>query len=287
MKLGAHESASGGPHRAIERAVADGCEAVQLFTKNNNRWKQRAWTDAEVELFRAASAEHPDLGLVAHSAYLINLCSATDAVCEKSRAALADEMTRCQQLGISSLVMHPGAPGATRNEWDGVSEVAVAIDAVFDEFGADFPDVRLLLENTAGQGSNLGWRYEHLRDVLALLRYVDRVGVCFDTCHAFAAGYDFRDQASYDAHWEHFDEVVGVALVEAFHLNDSKRELGSRVDRHEHPGDGEIGIEAFRLLVNDVRFAGVPALLETPPMDEDADGGYAENVAILKALREG
>ena len=286
MRLGAHESASGGPARAIERGAQDGCEAIQLFTKNNNRWKQRDWTADEVEAFREQARANPQIALLAHSSYLINLCSASPEICDKSRGGLADEMSRCQALGIPALVMHPGSPGTDANEWDAVGDIALAIDRTFDEFGTGFGDVTLLLENTAGQGSNLGWRYEHLRDILALTRYRDRVAVCFDTCHAFAAGYDFTDEASYAAHWSEFDDVVGLSLIRAFHLNDSKKEFGSRVDRHDHPGAGFIGLEPFRWLVNDARFGDIPGIVETPKLDPESDSGYRKNVEALRALRQ-
>lgn len=284
MLIGAHQSAAGGPHRAIERAVADACESVQLFTKNNNRWKQRQWTDEEAERFRteAASAQIP---VIAHAAYLINLCSATPQVREKSVAGLADELSRCQQLGVGALVFHPGAPGAKRSEAIGIAQIAENLDRLFDEHGDRFRDVMLLIENTAGQGSNLGWRFEHLRDILAATRYSSRLGICYDTCHAFAAGYDFKTRELYDAHWAEFHELIGLPRLHAFHLNDSKKECGSRVDRHDHPGEGLIGGSLFEWLVNDLRFSNLPAVLETPPMDEESDSGYAENIAILKALR--
>lgn len=285
MLIGAHESAAGGPHRAIERAAADGCEAVALFVKNQHRWVQRAWDDAEVEAFRAAAAAHP-MEIVAHAAYLINLCSPKDDVVDRSIAGLADELGRCQALGIESLVFHPGAPGAGVEDAVGITMIAESLDRLYEEHGAEFPDVTLLLENTAGQGSNLGWRLEHLRDILGATRYAARLGVCYDTCHAFAAGYPFQSREAYDAHWAEFHDVVGLDRLRAFHLNDSKKECGSRVDRHDHPGEGLIGLEPFRWLVNDPRFSNVPGVVETPPMDEKSDSGWARNVAILKALRE-
>lgn len=284
MLLGAHESAAGGPHRALERAAADGCEAVALFVKNQHRWQQRAWTDEEVEKYHVA-AEAYDIEAVAHAAYLINLCSPTASVVEKSIAALADELGRCQVLGVPSLVFHPGSPGAGGSEVDGVAEIGRSLDRLFEEHGADFEDVTLLLENTAGQGANLGWRFEHLRDMLGQTRYAARMGVCYDTCHAYAAGYDYTTPELYAAHWAEFHEVIGLGRLRAFHINDSKKELGSRVDRHDHPGEGLIGIEPFRWLVNDPRFQNIPALLETPPMDESADGGYRPNLERLFALR--
>ena len=284
MLIGAHESVSGGPHRAIERAHFDGCEAVAIFVKNQHRWEQRAYTEEEIALYHERLAEGP-LEVIAHAAYLINLCSPKPDVVERSIAGLADELTRCEQLGVQSLVFHPGAPGAKASEAHGISKIADGLDQLFDEHGGSFTSVKLLLENTAGQGSNLGWRLEHLRDILAETRYATRLGVCYDTCHAFAAGYDFRTRAQYEAHWEEFHEVVGLPRLWAFHINDSKRELGSRVDRHDHPGDGEIGIEPFRWLMNDVRFQNVPAILETPPMNDKADGGYGPNLQILRDLR--
>lgn len=223
---------------------------------------------------------------VAHAAYLINLCSPREDVVKRSIEGLADELERCQLLGVQALVFHPGAPGDKKSEADGIAEIARGLDVLFDQHGHRFGDVMLLLENTAGQGSNLGWRFEHLRDILGLAKHTRRLGVCYDTCHAFVAGYDFTTREKYDAHWAEFHEVIGLPRLQAFHLNGSKKECGSRVDRHEHPGEGFIGIEPFRWLMNDPRFQFTPAILETPPMDEDADGGYGPNLAALRALRE-
>ncbi len=282
MLIGAHESASGGPHRALERAYTDGCESVAMFVKNQHRWEQRAWTDEEVERFRAHDAEHP-IDVVAHAAYLINLCSPTADVVDKSIAGLADELARCEQLGVPSLVFHPGAPGAKASEVDGVAGIGAGLDRLFDEHGDTFPSVTLLLENTAGQGSNLGWRFEHLRDILGATKHAARLGVCYDTCHAFAAGYEFGTRELYDAHWAEFHAVVGLPRLQAFHINDSKRECGSRVDRHDHPGEGLIGIDPFVWLMNDPRFQNIPAILETPPLGDD--GGYSTNIERMVALR--
>lgn len=284
MLIGAHESAAGGPHRALERAAADGCESLAIFVKNQHRWSQRPWTEEEVARFHELARAHP-IEIVAHAAYLINLCSPRKDVIEKSIAGLADELSRCEQLGVDSLVFHPGSPGDKGSEVSGIEGIAAGLDRLFDEHGAKFGGVTLLLENTAGQGSSLGWRFEHLRDILAKTKYAPRIGVCYDTCHAFAAGYDFSTPEAYEAHWAEFHEVVGLPRLHAFHINDSKKECGSRVDRHDHPGEGLIGIEPFRWLMNDPRFQNIPGILETPPMDEDADGGYAPNLAVLKSLR--
>lgn len=283
MYLGAHESAAGGPYRAVARAVDDICESLQLFVKNNNRWSQRPWRDDEAEKFRSRYAQSDLHHVIAHAAYLLNPCSPRDDVRQKTRDALADELRRCQQLGVSALVMHPGSSVDDRTDADAISQVAAEVNAVYAEHGDDWPDVTLLFENTAGQGTNLGWRHEHLRDIFALLNAPDRFGICFDTCHAHAAGYDLTDAENYQAHWAEFDTIVGLDLLGAFHLNDSQRELGSRVDRHEHIGDGEIGYETFRLLVNDDRFEMLPAVVETPKF-EGADG-YAQELVRLKELR--
>lgn len=283
MLIGAHESASGGPYRAVERAVEDDCESLQLFTKNNNRWSQRMWTDEEAETFRETYASSPLQGLMAHSAYLINLCSSTESTIEKSREALADELTRCQKLGVPYLVLHPGSHTG-RGEEEGLALVAENIDRVYAEHGDPWPDVTLLLENTAGQGTTLGYDFEHLGAILGELDEPERFGVCVDTCHAFAAGYDLRRRDGYDAMWEEFDETVGFEKLKALHLNDSKRELDSRVDRHELIGEGEIGLDAFEFAVNDDRLAGLPAVVETPPL-ENGETSFAKMVDRLKGLR--
>lgn len=284
MLVGAHESASGGPARAVARALEDECESLQIFVKNNNRWTQRAWTEGEAEEFRAAWAASGLRGLMAHAAYLINPCSPRPDVVDKSRAALLDELRRCRQLGVEYLVMHPGSPGSDRAPEDGIAAVGAMVRELRDAHGADFDGVKLLFENTAGQGTNLGWRLEELRDLLAACGDDGWLGVCWDTCHAHAAGYDLTTRDGYDEHWGTFDAVVGLEHLKAFHLNDSKRELGSRVDRHEVIGDGEVGLEPFEMLMRDQRFACHPAALETPPLP-DGTNSYAHCLRILKGMR--
>ena len=286
MKLGAHESASGGPYTAIKRAEEDGCEAVQLFVKNNNRWRQRAWREDEVEAFRTRWADSSLQGLVAHAAYLINLCSADEETVAKSIEALADELTRCAQLGVPYLVMHPGSHMGI-GEPQGLVTIAGNLRRVYDQepsMGLGWQGVTLLFENTAGQGTNLGWQMSHLRDLMGLVHDPTRFGVCFDTCHAHAAGIELRTEPTYEAFWQSFDETVGLEHLRAFHLNDSKRALGSRVDRHERIGLGEIGLECFRLLANDPRFEGLPSLLETPALP-DGSMSFAHGVSVVKGLR--
>ena len=284
MIIGAHESASGGPYRAVERAVDDGCESLQLFTKNNNRWEQRMWNDEEVERFRESYEESPLEGLMAHSSYLINPCSQSEETITKSRAAIADEMTRCQKLGIPYLVVHPGNHTG-RGVEEGIELIAENIQRVFDEADEGWPDVTLLLENTAGQGTSIGYRFEHLAEIVERLDDRERFGVCFDTCHAHAAGYDLTERESYESVWEEFDRVVGLEWLEGFHLNGSQHELDSRKDRHDQIDAGEIGLDTFRWLVNDARFEEMPAVVETPPL-EDGEPSFERNVGMLKELRE-
>jgi deoxyribonuclease-4 len=285
MIIGAHESASGGPYRAVERAVADGCESLQLFTKNNNRWDQRMWNDEEARRFRETYEESPLEGLMAHSSYLINPCSSSEETIAKSREAIADELTRCQKLGIPGLVVHPGNHTG-RGVEEGIELIAENVQRVYDEADDEpWPDVTLLFENTAGQGTSIGYRFEHLAAILERLDDRDRFGVCFDTCHAHAAGYDLTDRDSYEAVWKEFDEVVGLEWLEGFHLNGSQHELDSRKDRHDQIDAGEIGLETFEWLVNDARFEELPAVVETPPL-EDGEPSFERNVGILKDLRE-
>jgi deoxyribonuclease-4 len=283
MYIGAHESASGGPYKAVGRALEDGCESLQIFTKNNNRWNQRMWTDKEAGAFREAYAESGLQGVVSHGAYLINLCSETEKTRQKSYDALADELERCQLLGIPYLVIHPGSPGDSGDEW-GIAEVGRAVNALYAERGDGWRDVTLLFENTAGQGSTLAWRIEHLRDIIGELDAPERFGVCFDTCHAHAAGYDLRERDGYDAFWQEFDAIVGLDKLKCFHLNDSKKPLGSRVDRHDDIGAGDLGSSVFEFLVNDSRFAEHIAVVETPAADDGPP--HKANIDRLKDLRE-
>lgn len=285
MRIGAHESASGGLYKAVARATADGCEALQVFVKNNNRWAQRAWTPEEVERFRFVYEESALKGLCAHAAYLINLCSTKPKTLQQSIKALADELSRCAQLRIPYLVMHPGSH-LGEGEVQGIEKIVESLKHVYalEEHGDAWSGVTLLFENTAGQGTNIGYKNEHLRDLLASVHAPKRFGVCFDTCHAYAAGYDMTSESKYEEFWSSFDEVVGLEHLRIFHLNDSKKPLGSRRDRHEHIGQGYIGKEAFRLLVNDPRFATIPGVVETPPL-EDGVPGFAHNISVLKGMR--
>jgi deoxyribonuclease-4 len=277
--LGAHMSVAGGHALAIERATAFSMTACQIFTKNANQWNAKPIDPEAAEGFRARVAASEIGFVVAHDSYLINLASPDDTLRQRSIAAFGDELRRCAQLGVPWLVTHPGAHMGTGVD-EGVSRVASALNQLF----AELPDldVTVLLETTAGQGTTLGRSFEELAMILALVEDQSRVGVCFDTCHVFAAGYDLRDAEGYGATIQAFDDIIGLHRLRAFHLNDSKKSLGARVDRHAHIGEGELGTEAFRLLLNDERFAGHPGILETPKGDDGEDD--RRNLATLSAL---
>ncbi len=277
MYFGAHMSAAGGADKAIDRAVQAGCESVQIFTKNNNQWAARPIPEEQVERFRTRLGEEQIAGVMAHAAYLINLASPGDALWEKSVAAFRVELERCELLGIPHLVLHPGSHTGS-GETEGIKRVADALNRLH----RDLPgyQVMTLLETTAGQGSALGYRFEQLAEIMAGVSEPERVGFCFDTCHAFAAGYELRTSQGYAETMDAFDQVLGLEHLRAFHLNDSKKDLGARVDRHEHIGEGMLGLDGFRHLVNDPRFKGHPAVLETPKSED-----LHEDIENLRRLR--
>lgn len=284
--LGAHMSIAGGYYKAVDAAAELGMDVVQIFTKNNNQWRAKPLTDEDVERFQQALAEGGVGQPVAHSSYLLNLASPDQALWEKSCDALVVELRRATRLGLIGLVMHPGSH-TTSTEEEGLARVAAGIDRVFDEIlSEDETVVPLLLENTAGQGSNLGWKFEHLGEIIGQSRHEQYLRVCLDTCHTFAAGYPLADRKDYLATFKAFDQAVGIDRVAAFHLNDSKKPFGSRVDRHEHIGEGELGLEPFRHLLNDRRFSKVPMYLETPKGDRDGTNLDAMNLATLLSLIE-
>jgi len=279
LALGAHMSAAGGADQAITRAAAFQMDSCQLFTKNANQWNAKPLDPAVIERFLANKSSLGVAHFVAHDSYLINVASPADELWEKSQLALKIELDRCDQLEIPYLVSHPGGHVGS-GEDAGIARVAEAINRI----NVERPDgtAMLLLETTAGQGSHLGRRFEEIANIIDRIEDKGRIGVCFDTCHVFAAGYDLRDQASYDATMAEFDQVIGLDQLKVFHLNDSKKGLGSRVDRHAHIGEGELGLEPFRFLMNDPRFAGIPGVLETPKGDDETED--ARNMATLKNL---
>lgn len=281
MPLGAHTSIAGGVDRAVLRGQQIGCETIQLFTKNTHRWAASPLKDETIENWYRNLQETGIAPVVAHDSYLINLASPDDALWQKSLDAFVIEMARCEVLSIPYLVMHPGSHTGS-GEKAGLRRIATALDRALGRVpGAR---VTVLLETTAGQGTNLGYRFEHLARIMELAAVGDRLGVCFDTCHVLAAGYEIRTPEGYAETFRQFDQMIGLERLEVFHVNDSKHDLGSRVDRHEHIGRGYIGLEGFRLLMNDARFYRHPLLLETPKsqdMHEDV-----ENMATLRSLIE-
>jgi deoxyribonuclease-4 len=287
--LGAHLSIAGGLPRAVDRAEVTRCDAMQIFTKSTGQWRARVLPPEEVALFRRRVDETGIHPVIAHNSYLINVAAAAPALRAQSIAALGDELDRADALGLQGLVMHPGSY-TTGSESEGLALIA---DALADLLRArPFMKTMILLEHTAGQGTNLGHRFEHLAAILERLDGSPRVGVCLDTCHLLAAGYDITSEAGYAETFREFDRVVGVGRIRAFHLNDSKRPCGSRVDRHEHIGQGCLGLEPFRRLLNDPRFAQLPMLLETPKLDSpesrrrsDADPWDLRNLRALRRLQ--
>jgi deoxyribonuclease IV len=273
-------SIAGGYYKAVEAANAAGCDCVQLFTKNNNQWRAKELTDAEAKLFQASLTELGITHPIAHDSYLINLGSPDDDLWKKSIDAMVVELLRAAKLGIPYVVAHPGAY-TTTSESVGIRRIAKGLDEVHRQ--AKGIAAQVLLETTAGQGSNLGWRFEHLADIIDRVRDPERLGVCVDTCHVFAAGYSMATKKEYLATIRELDRTVGRKLVKAVHLNDSLKPLGSRVDRHAHIGEGQMGLEPFRHLLNDRRFAKVPMYLETPKGTTDA--GENLDMMNLRTLR--
>jgi deoxyribonuclease-4 len=277
--LGAHMSIAGGLHRAIDRAVATGCGVLQIFTRNSNQWKGKQLSNADVALFREKFAASALSEVLSHDIYLINLAAGPGEVRDKSLAAFRDELETCARLGIRRVVMHPGSHLADSPE-AALARVSQAFDRLFQE--VPLFQGRVLLETTAGQGTNLGRSFQELRTIIDGCRYPERFGVCFDTCHAFAAGYDITTEEGYRATMAEFDRVIGLDRLECFHFNDSKKGLGSRVDRHEHIGQGMLGLNPFRFILNDQRFATTPKILETPKGDSDEMDGI--NLGLLRGL---
>jgi deoxyribonuclease-4 len=278
--LGAHVSISGGIHLAPGRGRAAGCGVIQVFTQNASQWKGKMPTDSDVALFREQWAESGLRRVVAHDIYLINLAAAPGEVRDKSLTAFGDEMERCARLGIDAIVMHPGSH-LGEGEETGLKRIVEAFQHLLSQ-QTGFAGT-ILLEGTAGQGTNLGYRFEHLQAIIAGSGTPERFGVCLDTCHTVAAGYDLLTPSGYEATMAEFDRIIGLERLGCFHLNDSKKGLGSRVDRHEHIGRGELGIEPFRMILNDDRFASVPMILETPKGEGDEMDRV--NLALLRSLR--
>jgi deoxyribonuclease IV len=264
LLLGAHMSIAGGLYKSIERGESIGCTCIQIFTKNNRQWFAIPLKEEEIAAFKKAVKNSTLIQqVVAHTSYLINIGSPNSVISKKSVESLSLELHRCEQLEIPYLVFHPGAHLKASIE-DCLKLIAKNMNTVLEQNPGK---TMLLIENTAGQGSNVGYTFEQLTTIYKNIRNKKRVGFCLDTCHVFTAGYDFRTKETYDELWKQFDQIIGLNKLKVMHINDSKKELGSQIDRHENIGKGAIGLEGFRLLFNDERFFDIPKILETPKDD--------------------
>jgi deoxyribonuclease-4 len=278
--LGAHMSIAGGYYKAVEAAAALDMDCVQIFSKNNNQWRAKPLTDDDAERFRDALERTGIEKPCAHVSYLINLGSPKPDVRQKSIDAFVIELERAEKLGLLGLVMHPGSFLDSSKE-EGLQKIVDGLDVALEQTNGQ--SVGVWLETTAGQGTNLGHRFEHLAYIIENVADSRRLGVCIDSCHIFAAGYAITEPAEYKQTMAEFDRVIGIDRIQAFHLNDSKKEFGSRVDRHEHIGQGHLGLEPFRHIVNDPRFAELPMYLETPKGKGD-DEFDQMNLSTLRGL---
>jgi deoxyribonuclease-4 len=278
--LGAHESVAGGLPTVFERAARDGCDAVQLWTRSSRQWAAKALDDATVTAFRRAHRAAGKIPLAAHASYLINLAAASAAIWERSTETLYDECVRAETLGVAQVIVHPGA-AVGGSAADGIERVARALTQICRALGPK-PRVRLLLELTAGQGSCVGCSFAELAEML-MRAGERRLGVCLDTQHLWAAGIDWASPRGYARMIDELERTIGLGQLEAFHLNDSKKPFGARVDRHAPIGHGLIGVAPFRRLINDARFAALPGFLETPPLPSGAES-FAEGLSRLRAL---
>jgi len=281
--LGAHMSIAGGYYKAADAAQRCGCDCVQLFTKNNSQWRAKRITKQDVRLFRDAMAAHEIGHPLSHASYLINLASPDKSLWQKSVDAFVVELQRADCLGIPYVVVHPGAyiegtPAA------GIRRIARALNQVHRRTRK--LEAQCLLETTAGQGTSIGCQFEHLAEIMSKVNEPDRLGFCFDTCHVFAAGYPLAPIRKYRATMREFDQLIGVARIKAFHLNDSKRACGARVDRHEHIGKGHLGLEPFRHLLSDRRFRETPMYLETPKGKRNRIDWDVINLRVLRSATE-
>jgi deoxyribonuclease-4 len=281
MILGAHMPISGGIWKAFARGEDVGCQTMQIFSKNQRQWQAKPYTDDDIAAYKNEQDRTGIGPVIVHTSYLINLASPDDSLWERSIDALTDEMQRSEALDISHVVLHPGSHTGSGEE-AGLRRIADGLNRIFDSGTAE--PVMVLLETTAGQGSVLGYRFEHLASLFEMSSHPERLGVCVDTCHIFAAGYNICTEEAYTETFSAFDRTIGLEHLKVFHLNDSKHELGSRKDRHDHIGQGFLGTDAFRFLVNDSRFHSLPMIIETPKGKDLAED--KENLALLRTLQE-
>ncbi len=279
--FGSHLSIAGGYYKAADAAAQLDMQTVQIFTKNNNQWRAKPLTDDDAARFKAAVEKAGLQKCCAHNSYLINLGSANVELFEKSRDAMIIELERAEALGLSGVVMHPGSY-VDDTEEGGLKRIVKGIDQIHKATKGF--ETELWLETTAGQGTCLGHRFEHLREIIDRVKHPELLGVCVDTCHIFAAGYAIGTEAEYQATFQEFDDIVGLDRIRAFHINDSKKPCGSRVDRHDHIGEGHLGLEPFRHLMNDSRFDDLPMYLETKKEKRDGVEMDAVNLKTLRGL---
>ncbi|HEX9912896.1 MAG TPA: deoxyribonuclease IV [candidate division Zixibacteria bacterium] len=278
LLIGAHMSIGGGFFNSLYSGKELGCATIQIFTKSANQWKAKELTSEDIEKFKQAQKETGIIPVVGHDSYLINIASGDKELLQKSREALLLELTRSEKLGLSCLVMHPGS---NPDEKEGIKRIADSLSWVHSK--SKNYKTKICLETTAGQGSSIGYKFEQIAQIIDLTQEDERLGVCYDTAHTFEAGYDIRDKKVYEKTFKLFNKIIGLNRLKVIHMNDSKKDLGSRVDRHEHIGKGFIGLEAFKLILNDRRFEMVPKILETPK-EEDMD---EKNLATLRNLYKG
>ena len=279
LLLGTHVSVSGGLSTAFQRAESVGCTTMQIFVKNANQWHAKAISSSEAELYRESAAKSRLSPIIAHAAYLINLCAANPLVLEKSRSAYEDELRRCELLGIDSLVFHPGAHVGA-GEAEGIKLVIESINMIHESTPGF--RVRTTIETTAGQGTTLGYTFEHLAAIIDGVEDKDRMAVCMDTCHLFTAGFPIHTAGGWKSTMEKFDALIGLKYLAAIHVNDSMKPFGSRLDRHEQIGKGQIGLEGFRPMMNDPRLLSVPKILETEKSEDMHED--IENMERLRSL---
>lgn len=279
LLLGAHMSIAGGLEKAIIRGELIGCTAIQLFTKSNRQWQAEELTEPSVSLFKKTANESLVTSIIAHASYLINLAAEEPLIYKKSIDALLQEVMRCEQLDIPYLVVHPGSAGKQERSV-ALHKIALALEIILNQ---TMGKTMILLETVAGQGTSLGNTFEELAEIRNGVKTKELIGICVDTCHIFAAGYDISSVKGYQETWKKFDSLIGLSHLKAFHLNDSMKNLASRVDRHAHIGEGKIGLEAFALLLNDPRFFDIPKILETPK-GEDEMHDDIKNMEILRKL---
>jgi len=279
MILGAHVSISGGLYKCFQRGEEIGADAIQIFTKNATQWKAKTLTDSDIERFRLTWKNSKIKKVIAHGSYLINLAHPGKDEWRKAVDAFQEEIERVEKLEIPWLVMHPGSAHGSSDE-DAIKRISDALNESFDRTKGYKSGV--LVETMSGQGSGIGWRFEHLKKIMELVRDKERIGVCVDTAHIFAAGYNLSTKSGYMKVFREFSNIIGLSRLKAIHLNESMKQCCSRIDRHANIGDGEIGLDAFRFIVNDKRFTSIPMILETP----GGDVMFKRNLKILRSLSQ-